>query len=136
MKGFIFISFYGGIVLLVVAAELFVRNRVIAAIAVAIFAILLVWFALSFWWSVIINVTTMERSVLGITGDEHQRWRNFRELFDGFWGVFLPTRPKISGFAWSGAEVAEKIERMARVRKSTMNRMDQPLLSGAQHTIA
>jgi hypothetical protein len=135
MKSFIFIPFYGGIVLFIFALELIIGHHDFAAGGVTLSGLLLVFLALSFLWNIILNVTTVERRAFGMTGDASRRWQNFRELFDGFWGVFLPTKPKISGFAWSGAEVADRIERVVAARKGGASRMNQPLLDGRKHTM-
>ena len=64
------------------------------------------------------NLTTLERLTLRVENPfGSNRCSNYNEFFDGLL-FFLPTRPRISGFHWSG----EQVENMVKDLETKMSK--------------
>ncbi|KAK8883009.1 hypothetical protein M9Y10_045657 [Tritrichomonas musculus] len=112
-KGFILMPIYGGILCILLSIELFMQHRkaFYYSIIPLPFAAYFIYFSLSYCRNIVKNVTTLETftfKVDNIFGSN--RFKNFQQFFDGFFGVFLPTKPKISGFYWSGEQVVNMVK--------------------------
>jgi hypothetical protein len=129
VKGFILVQLYGGVLIFFVAVALFLVGWWAVGGIVLFAACTLVILPVPFCQTVLGDVTTMEEMALRVPGDsETSAWHNYRQIFDGCAGMFLPTRPAISGFAWEGKEIADAVDGLVRQRADAARRMDQPLL--------
>ena len=117
-KGFILMPIYGGILCILLAIELFVQHLTFYAIIPLPFAIYFIYFSLCYCPQICMNLTTLERLTLRVENPfGSNRCSNYNEFFDGLL-FFLPTRPRISGFHWSG----EQVENMVKDLETKMSK--------------
>jgi ribosomal protein L40E len=131
VKGFILVQFYGGLLMFFIAVALFLVDWWAVGGIVLFAGCVLFVLPVPFCQTVLADVTTMEAIALKFSGPENaSAWHNYRQIFDGCAGMFLPTRPATSGFAWEGAEIAGAVDALVRQRAEAAGGMDQPLLHG------
>lgn len=111
-KGFILMPIYGAILCILLGIELFVQHKTYFSLIPLPFAGYFLFFSLSYCPQIVKNMTTLERLTLRVEMIfGKNRLDNFNEFFDGFL-FFLPTRPKVSGFHWSGEQVENMVKEL------------------------
>lgn len=111
-KGFILMPIYGGILCILLSIELFIQHKTYFCIIPLPLAIYFLYFSLSYCPKIIHNYTTLEKLFVRYERKYAQdKCRNFNEFFDGFL-FFLPTKPRVSGFRWSGEHVENKVKEL------------------------
>ncbi|KAK8884316.1 hypothetical protein M9Y10_043424 [Tritrichomonas musculus] len=111
-KGFILMPIYGAILCILLSIELFIQHKTYFCIIPLPLAIYFLYFSLSYCPKIIHNYTTLEKLFVRYERKYAQdKCRNFNEFFDGFL-FFLPTKPRVSGFRWSGEHVEEKVKEL------------------------
>ncbi|OHT08309.1 DHHC zinc finger domain containing protein [Tritrichomonas foetus] len=118
-KGFFFMPIYGTILLIILGVELGMHHGWVLIIIPCPFAFLFLLFSLSYCSQICDNLTTLEKETLKCEPPFQQsKCQNFTEVFDGFFGLFLPTPPKISGFHWSGEQIENGVYELQKMMKS------------------
>jgi hypothetical protein len=110
IKGFILMQIYGAVLTVLVGLELSIHHNLALGIPHFLVAVALLPMAMSTCGNIAKDVTTVELMAWNVNppvSEDH--WNNVREIFSGFWGIFLPTRPSVSGFAWQDPQRPEAV---------------------------
>ena len=103
-KAFILMPLYGFLVLSVCLVSVSLVHKTWVTILFVPFLLTILMFGFSYCNNVCANYTTFEGLVLRGRSDSvdysEGRLENFRQLFGGFLGFMLPTKPPVSGFHW------------------------------------
>lgn len=109
-KGFILMPIYGAILCILLSLELLLQHFTFFCVIPLPFAGYFVFFSFSYCDQIVKNMTTLERLTLKVEMIfGKNRLDNFNQFFDGFL-LFFPTRPKVSGYHWSGEQVENMVK--------------------------
>jgi hypothetical protein len=122
MKAFMLFLIYTGVMLVIAGAAAFCRAFIdfawaniiwaLVGAAAVVGALMVAGFGCSYIPQVCVNRTTLERIARVPEGTfDSGRAENFRQIFGTCaFAWFFPTRPPISGFAWSGIQDLDNIQ--------------------------
>ena len=133
-KGFLMMPIYGGVLMILMGLELGVHRGYEFAIVSLPFVLFFWGFAFSYCKLITQNLTTLESNYTGYNRGNHDKpWENFTEIFDSLWGLFLPTRPKISGFYWQNVDLPAQINSMIQRIRALPLTEETPLVECEAH---
>ena len=117
-KAFILMPIYGFFVLALLAVEICLVHQTWLGLFFIPLPLCFLMFSFSYCQSVCENSTTFEQIVLkkqGVDVNYNEGcYRNYIQLFGGFLGFMLPTRPTVTGFHWCGDDTESHILRRKR----------------------
>ncbi|EAY00760.1 DHHC zinc finger domain containing protein [Trichomonas vaginalis G3] len=111
IKGFILVSFYGGVQLILIAAMLFAnKGNQTGGIVAVMFGAVFILFGLSYVFRIGQSKPTIESyQSFSINPYDHGNCSNLKEIYPTIFHFFVPIRPPSDAFTWNDAEFPEYV---------------------------